>query len=124
MDLEELFAKKGIGIMGTSSKDGKPNLAIYSPPILKENMAIFGATRRVTYRNLTENPLAMFMYIVPGEKLDGVRMELVLKKVEDSGETLERIKKNFIKIGYERLAEEIKYALYFEIKNIFPLKGR
>ena len=124
MDLEKLFTEKGIGIMGTSSKDGKPNLAIYSPPILKGNMAIFGATQRVTYRNLTENPLAMFMYVIPGEKLDGVRMELVLKKVEDSGETLDRIKENFIKIGYRILAEEIKYALYFEIKNILPLKGR
>ncbi|WP_068550344.1 pyridoxamine 5'-phosphate oxidase family protein [Thermosulfidibacter takaii] len=120
---KEELERDGIGVMGTSNKKGEINLAIYSPPIVvDESTVVFGATHRVTYSNLTENPHAMFMYIT--EKWKGVRLALRLKKVETEGKMLELIKENFKKIGYTKLAKEIKYALYFEVKEALPLKGR
>ncbi len=123
MDWKSFLSKEGIGIMGTSNSQGEVNLAIYSPPkILDDNIVVFGATHRVTYSYLTENPKAMFMYIT--DKWNGVRLKLKLIKVEKEGSMLENIKNDFIKMGYNKLAEEIKYALYFEVTNAYPLKGR
>ncbi len=125
MDIKDFFSKEGIGIMGTADKKGRVNLAIYSPPIVvDERIVVFGATRRKTFENLTENPYAMFMYILNEPGWKGVRVELKLIKMEAKGEMLDRLKENFKKVGYHSLAKEIAFALYFEIINAFPLKGR
>ncbi len=120
---QEFLRKDGIGIMGTSDAKGNVNLAIWSPPrVLGRDTVLFGATHRVTYKNLTENPRAMFMYIVG--RWEGIRMELELERIETEGTALEEIKEGFKKLGYHRLAEEIRYALYFRVKAVYPLKGR
>lgn len=125
VNMKEFFSQKGTGIMGTADRKGRVNLAIYSPPIVLDNqIVVFGATKRKTYENLKENPHAMFMYILDKPGWEGIRLELKLVKVEDEGEMLERIKENFTKIGYNSLAKEIAFALYFEVVNRFPLKGR
>ncbi len=125
MDIKDFFSKEGIGVMGTADKKGKVNLAIYSPPIVVDDkIVVFGATRRKTFENLTENPHAMFMYILNEPGWRGVRVEMKLIKMEDKGEMLDRLKENFKKVGYHSLAKEIAFALYFEVINVFPLKGR
>ncbi len=123
MNWKEILKLDGIGIIGTSDKSGNVNLAIYSPPqVVGENKVVFGATARKTYQNLEENPKAMFMYIV--KKWEGIRMELELEKIETEGEMLEKIKQYFKNIGYNKLAEEIKFALYLKVTAVYPLKGR
>ena len=121
-DLERLFQKKGIGVMGTADGEGWVNLAIYSPPIItSEGTLVFGATQRLTYKNLTENPRAMFMYVSP-EDWDGVRIRMSLVKDETSGEFLETLKERFLAIGYTTLAREIRHALHFKVEEVRPLK--
>ena len=123
MNWKEILKLDGIGIIGTADRDGNVNLAIYSPPqIIGEDRVVFGATARKTYENLMQNPKAMFMYIV--KKWEGIRMELELQKVEAEGEMLKEIKQHFKNIGYDKLAEEIRYALYFKVTAVYPLKGR
>ena len=123
-DLEKLFEKEGIGIMGTSDKGGWVNMAIYSPPIItSEGLLVFAATERLTYKNLRENPRAMFMYVTNDINWDGARIRLCLVKDEVSGSMLERLKARFKEMGYFALALEIKHALYFKIEETRPLKG-
>jgi len=121
-DLERLFAKKGIGIMGTSDKEGWVNMAIYSPPIItQEGTLVFGATQRLTWQNLTQNPRAMFLYVCP-QGWEGVRIRMRLMKDETSGEMLETWRRRFQAMGYSTLALEIRHALYFQVEEIRPLK--
>ncbi len=88
-DLERLFQKKGIGIMGTADREGWVNMAIYTPPLItQEGLLAFGATQRLTHQNLTENPRAMFLYVVP-ETWEGVRIKMRLVKDETRGELLD-----------------------------------
>lgn len=123
-ELKKLFKKEGTGIMGTSDKKGWVNMAIYSPPIITgEGLLVFGATERLTYKNLSENPKAMFMYISDDISWNGARIRLSLVKDEVSGAMLERLKAKFKDMGYFALASEIKHALYFKVEEIRPLKG-
>jgi len=123
-DLEKLFEKEGIGIMGTCDEEGWVNMAIYSPPIItSESLLVFAATERLTYKNLRENPRAMFMYVTNDINWDGARIRLCLVKDEVSGSMLERLKARFKEMGYFALALEIKHALYFKIEETRPLKG-
>ncbi len=122
--LKDIFNEKGIGIIGTSDKHGWVNMAIYSPPIITpDNILVFAATQRLTYKNLTENPKAMFMYICSERPWKGVRISLSLVKDETSGYMLKLLKKRFESMGYLELASEICHALYFKIEEIRALKG-
>lgn len=122
--LEKVFQKKGIGIMGTADKNGWVNMAIYTPPIItSDGLLVFAATQRLTYKNLTENPRAMFMYICSDKDWEGIRVKLSLVKDETSGPMLERLKKRFKDMGYIALALELRHALYFGIEEVRPLKG-
>jgi len=110
--------------MGTADKNGWVNMAIYTPPIItSDGLLVFAATQRLTYKNLTENPQAMFMYICSGKEWEGVRVRLSLVKDETSGPMLDRLKKRFKDMGYSVLALEVCHALYFRIEEIRPLKG-
>ncbi len=124
MKWAEELKKEGIGIIGTADSSGKVNLAIYSPPLVKNDgkTVVFGATHRITYQNLTQNPYAMFMYITG--RWSGIRMALKLVKIEQEGRELEEIKERFVNMGYDKLAQEIRYALHFEVEAVYPLKGR
>ena len=121
-NLEKLFSKKGIGIMGTADGEGWVNMAIYTPPIIMdEGTLVFGATQRLTYENLTQNPKAMFLYVVP-ETWEGVRIRMRLVKDETGGEMLETCKKRFQAMNYTTLAREICHAFHFQVEEIRPLK--
>ncbi len=121
-DLEKLFQKKGIGIMGTADDQGWVNMAIYSPPMITEDgTLVFGATQRLTHENLTQNPRAMFLYVVP-ETWEGVRIRMRLVKDETSGEMLEAWKERFQAMGYTTLAREVRHAFHFQVEEIRPLK--
>lgn len=121
-ELKSLFQKEGIGIMATCGGDRWVNMAIYSPPIITpDGLLVFGATNRLTYKNLTQNPKAMFMFIRE-DRWAGVRIRLTLVKEENSGPMLDQIRERFRKMGYHALASEICHALYFRAEQIWPLK--
>ncbi len=123
-DLEELFKKEGTGIMATADKEGWVNMAIYSPPVVTpEDLLVFAATERLTYKNLKENPRAMFMYLTDEAGWGGARIRLYLTKDETSGAILEQLKERFERMGYSALALQIKHALYFRVEEIRPIKG-
>ncbi len=122
--LKEMFQENGIGIMASSDADGWVNMAIYSPPIITaEGLLVFGATERLTYKNIKENPRAMFMFVCPDKGWKGARIRLSLVKDETSGPMLEKVRERFKEMGYYYLASEICHALYFKIEEIRPIKG-
>ncbi len=124
-NLKRLFQEEGIGIMGTADVQGWVNMAIYSPPIITpESALVFGATQRLTYKNLMENPRAMFTYVSTQRNWEGVRIKMTLVKDETHGVLLRTLKQQFEDMGYTTLAQEICHALHFQIEEVRPLKEK
>ena len=67
--LIEYFNKQPrLGVISTSSKDGKVDSAVYgSPQMVDEKTVIVALARGRTFANLQENPNAVFMIMEPGE---------------------------------------------------------
>ncbi len=66
--LMEYFNKQPrMGVISTSSKDGKVDSAVYgSPQMIDANTVIVALARGRTFANLQENPNATFMIMEPG----------------------------------------------------------
>lgn len=125
-DLMEYFNKQPrIGVLGTVSKDGKPNIAhLGSPRMVDEKTVVAGLGQNRTLANLQENPYAVFTILEPGKTIQewkGVRVYLKVVSVQTSGELLDGIREVLIKKGNESAAKMMKAAVSFEITELRPL---
>lgn len=72
---------KGLGVMSTADRQGRPNAALFARPHFLENGLLgFVMLSRKTLANLQDNPHACFLYAKEGPGYEGVR--LYLKRVE------------------------------------------
>lgn len=128
-DLMEFFNKQPrIGVLGTASKDGKPNIAhLGSPRMVDEKTVVAGLGQNRTLANLQENPYAVFTILEPGKSVPewkGVRVYLKVVSIQSTGELLDSIRESFIKKGNEGAAKMMKFAVSFEITELRPLADR
>jgi len=122
MNLNELFQQQGMGIMVTASKDGSVNTAVYARPnVIDEQTMVWGMTDGRTYRNITENPQASFLFKVSGSGFSGIRLALELVKTEESGPMLAKIKENAdITVG-PGTGTAVTHATWFTVTEARPL---
>ena len=66
--LIEYFNKQPrLGVISTSSKDGKVDSAVYgSPQMIDDRTVIVALAQGRTFANLRENPNAVYMIMEPG----------------------------------------------------------
>jgi hypothetical protein len=122
MNLAELFAKPGMGVMSTSSSDGRVNSAIYARPhVVDETTLVWGMTDRRTYQNLASNRHAAFLFKTGGPGFSGVRLGLELIRTEESGDLLESIKKNTEEIVGPGAGAAVTHAAWFRVTEVRPL---
>jgi hypothetical protein len=124
--LIEYFNKQPrLGVISTSSKDGKVDSAVYgSPQMIDEKTVIVALAMGRTFANLKENPNAMFMIIEPGAGIldwKGVRVYLRMKEYATSGPQLDMYKSQVAKIVGEQAAEMIKVLATFDVTEVRPL---
>jgi hypothetical protein len=124
--LAEYFNKQPrIGIISTSSKDGKVDSAVYgSPQMIDENTVIVALAKGRTFANLQENPNATFMIMEQGPGIldwKGIRVYLRLKEYVTSGPQLDMYKSQMAKIVGEQAADMIKVLATFEVTEVRPL---
>jgi hypothetical protein len=122
----EYFNKQPrMGVISTSSKDGKVDSAVYgSPQMIDENTVIVALARGRTFANLQENPNAAFMIMEPGPGIldwKGIRVYLRMKEYATSGPQLDEYKIQAAKIVGEQAAEMIKVLATFEVTEVRPL---
>ena len=114
-----------LGVISTSSKDGKVDSAVYgSPQMVDEKTVIVALAQGRSFANLQENPNAMFMIMEPGEGIldwRGIRVYLKMKEYITSGAQLDIYKSQVAKIVGEQAAEMIKVLATFEIAEVRPL---
>jgi len=122
MHLAELFTHPGLGVMSTSSSEGKVNNAVYARPhVINETTLVWGMTDKRTYQNLTRNRHAAFLFKTNDPGFNGVRLALELIKTEEAGELLESIKENTDEIVGPGAGAVITHAVWFRVTEIRPL---
>ena len=124
--LFEYFNKQPrLGVMSTSSKDGKVDSAVYgSPQMIDENTVVVALAKGRTFSNLQENPNAVFMIMEPGSGIldwKGIRVYLRLLEYVTSGPQLDIYKGQMAKVVGEQAAEMIKVLATFEVTEVRPL---
>ena len=124
--LFEYFNKQPrLGVMSTSSKDGKVDSAVYgSPQMIDENTVVVALAKGRTFSNLQENPNAVFMIMEPGSGIldwKGIRVYLRLLEYVTSGPQLDMYKSQTAKIIGEQAANMIKVLATFEVTEVRPL---
>ena len=122
MDFADLFTHPGLGVMSTSSPDGRVNSAVYARPhIIDESTLVWGMTDKRTYQNLTRNPQAAFLFKTNGPGFSGVRLALDLLRTEESGELLETIKANTEEIVGPGAGAAVTHAVWFKVIEVRKL---
>ena len=114
-----------LGVISTSSQDGRVDSAVYgSPQMIDEKTVIVALARGRTWANLQDNPHAVYMIMQPGEGLmdwKGVRVYLRMLEYADSGPRLEAYKREMARVVGEQAARMIAVLATFEVEEIRPL---
>jgi hypothetical protein len=124
--LMEYFNKQPrIGVISTSSKDGKVDSAVIgSPQMIDEKTVIVALGKGRTFANLQENPNAVYIIIEPAEELlkwKGIRVYLRMKEHASSGQKFEIYKREVAEILGKKAADMIKVLATFEVTEVRPL---
>lgn len=139
-NLMEYFNKSPrLGVLSTSSKDGKVDSAIFgSPHMIDENTVLVATAQNRTLANLMENPHAVYIImeqcaespreeninLEPGSfAMDwkGVRVYMKMKEYMTSGELLDMIRSQAANFVGEEAAKILYAAVIFEIYEVRPL---
>ena len=122
MNLTELFSHPGLGVMSTSSPDGKVNNAVYARPhVIDETTLVWGMTDNRTYQNLARNRHAAFLFKTSDPGFSGVRLGLELIRTEEEGVLLAAIKANTDEIVGPGAGAAVTHAAWFRVTETRPL---
>ena len=82
MELATIFAGPGLGVMATADRSGRVNAAVYARPhVIDATTLVWGMTDKRTFRNVSENPCAAYLFKATGPGFSGVRLGLDRKSV-------------------------------------------
>jgi hypothetical protein len=125
-EVMEIFNKTPrIGTLSTSSKTGEVNVAVFSSPqMVDENTVIMGIGRNRTFRNLQENPKAVFIVIEPGKTVmdwKGARVYLEVVDLQSGGGFFDEVKAGIAQSAGRQAADMIHAAVRFRITEVRPV---
>jgi len=121
MDIGDVLRPGGRGVIGTASKTGVVNMAVYAvPQIVDRETVAWGMTDGRTWNNVRENPNASYTYFAPGEGFHGARLTLSLSRTEDSGEMLAKIRER-TGASSPGNPQAVRHVAYFKVEETRPL---
>jgi len=121
MNIGEVLRPGGRGVIGTASKAGVVNMAVYAVPHVVDNDTVaWGMTDGRTWNNVRENPNASYAYFAPGAGFRGARLTLSLSRTEDSGEMLAKIRERTAATSPGN-PEAVRHVAYFKVVESRPL---
>jgi len=128
-ELKEVFNKRPrIGALSTSDGKGNVNVAVFgSPQMIDDNTIVMGIGNNRSYRNLQENPKAVFIIMEPSAtapEWKGVRVYLEAVSIESAGELYNKIKEEITNRLGKQAGEMIKAAIRFTITEVRSLIER
>ena len=121
MKIGDVLKPGGRGVIGTASKAGVVNMAVYAVPhVVDAETVAWGMTDGRTWNNVRENPNASYTYFAPGEGFRGARLTLSLSRTEDSGEMLAKIRER-TGASSPGNPEAVRHVAYFKVVETRPL---
>jgi hypothetical protein len=122
MTLHDYFENtKGTGVLATSDSNGNVDVAIYARPhVIDEKTVALIMSERLSYRNLTSNPKAAYLFLedTPGYK--GKRLYLRKTKEETDAELINSMRR---KPERYQESDSKKHLVYFGVDKIRALVG-
>lgn len=125
-EIMELVNKPGrIGTLGTSNKQGQPNVAYFgSPRMSGDGTIVMGLGNNRTLKNLEENPLAVFFCVAESPvtfKTPGYRLYLKAREIQKKGPVLDGVREAIAKHAGPEAAKMIVAGVVFDVTEIRPL---
>jgi hypothetical protein len=122
-EVMDLFNKRPrIGTLSTANRNGEVNVAVFgSPQMIDENTVVMGIGRNRSFRNLQENPKAVFIVVEPGKTLmdwKGARVYLEAVEIEKGGGFFDEVKEGIAKAAGKAAADMIHAAVRFRVTEI------
>jgi hypothetical protein len=111
----------GTGVLATSDSEGNVDVAIYAKPHVTDEQTIaFIMNERLSYRNITSNPKAAYLFLedCPGYK--GKRLYLTKTKEETDKELIDSIRR---KTEKHHEVDSKKHLVYFRVEKTRALVG-
>ena len=123
MTLYDYFANaEGTGMLATADGNGSVDIAIYARPhVIDENTVAFIMSERLSYKNLTSNPQAAYLFLEQGPGYKGRRLYLTKTREETDVKLIESMRRRTTE-QYEE-SDVKKYLVYFSVYKIRPLVG-
>lgn len=112
----------GTGVLATANSNGNVDIAIYARPhVIDENTVALIMNERLSYKNLTSNPKAAYLFLEKGPGYKGKRLYLTKTREETDVELIESMRRR--KTDKYQESDLKKYLVYFSVDKIRPLVG-
>ena len=123
MVLKEYFEKvKGFGMLSTADGNGRVNSAVYARPhVMEDGLLAFIMLDRLTYKNIQENPHAVYLFKQDGQGYHGKRLYLTKIKEEKNSELIGSLSRRQYTSEQDR--KESKFLVFFKLEKERPLIG-
>ena len=122
MNQSEYFENTaGTGVLATADSEGNVDVAIYAKPhAIDENTIAFIMNEHLSYKNITSNPKAAYLFLedCPGYK--GKRLYLTKIKEETDKELIDSMRRKSEK---HHEVDSNKHLVYFSVDKIRALVG-
>jgi hypothetical protein len=121
MNLSEYFENTdGTGILATADSNGSVDIALYARPhCIDEKTVAFIMNERLSYKNLTSNPKAAYLFLEKGPAYKGQRLYLTKTREDSDVKLIESMRRR--KTDKYKESDSKKYLVYFRIDKIRPL---
>ena len=113
----------GTGVLATADSNGNVDIAIYARPhVIDEKTVAFVMNERLSYKNLTSNPKAAYLFVEEEPGYKGKRLYLTKTREETDVELIESMRRR--KTDKYQESDLKKYLVYFSVDKIRPLVGQ
>ena len=127
MTLQEYFeTTKGTGVLATANAEGEVDAAIYSRPHFlgdDDSEIAFIMNDRLSYKNVSDNPHAAYLFIEDSGGYVGKRLFLTRTREESDQEKIQSIRRRNLPQDCDEGQTKEKYLVYFRVDGIRPLIG-
>jgi hypothetical protein len=124
MELREYFEKNGgIGVLSTADSKGRVDSAVYARPhVMEDGSLAFIMTDRLTHKNITSNPHAVYLFKEDGPGWKGKRLFLTRVREEQDSELLQSLRRRKYSPEEEAKMKPL-FLVFFKLDRERPLVG-
>lgn len=124
MSLAEYFeSHTGLGVLATSDKQGRVDVAVYARPhVIDDETIAFIMRERLSHKNLQSNPHAAYLFREDGPGYRGKRLYLTKVREETNQDLIAHMSRHDKNINPPG-DDSQRYLVHFKIDTIRPLTG-